>query len=160
WVNAGVIANMKSFSASRNAGVLAQIPLAITITHALPIQNGYPRTTVNSVALSGLANAVQTRSVLVSGTPATWSAWEARWTGTASSLQPGINRVLVQSLDANGREFERAYLDVWYDDGAVVDIGGDIDDDTAWLAGDGPYNITTSITVPAGYTLSIEPGTT
>jgi hypothetical protein len=160
WVSAGVISSMKSFSAARNAGVLAQIPFAITITHTLPIQGGYPRTTVTSVALSGLANAVETRSVLVNGTPATWSAWQARWTGTASGLQPGINRVLVQSLDADGREFDRAYLDVWYDDGAVVDISQDIDDDTAWLAADGPFNITTSITVPAGYTLTIEPGTT
>jgi uncharacterized repeat protein (TIGR01451 family) len=151
---------MKSFSVARNAGVLAQIPLAITITHSLPLQGGYPRTTVGSAALSGFANAVETRSVLVNGAPATWSAWEARWTATASSLQPGINRVLVQSLDANGREFERRTLDIWHDDGAVVDITEDLNDDVTWLAADGPFNITTSFNVPAGYTLTIEAGTT
>ncbi len=160
WVSAGVISSMKSFSVARNAGVLAQIPLAITITHTLPVQGGYPRTTATSVSLSGFANAVETRSVLVNGAPATWTAWQARWTGTASGLQPGINRVLVQSLDANGREFERRTLDVWYDDGAVLDITDEINDDTTWLAADGPFNITTSLNVPAGYTLSIEAGTT
>ncbi len=159
WVNAAVIAAMKSFSVARNAGVLAQIPLALTISNALPVQGGYPRTTVNSVALSGLANAVETRSVLVNGNPATWTAWQARWTATATALQPGINRVLVQSLDANGREFERGYIDVWYDDGDVVDVSEDINDDVTWIAADGPYNITTSINVPAGYTLFIDPGT-
>ncbi len=160
WVNAGTIASMKSFSAARNAGVLAQIPLAISITHALPVQGGYPRTLASSVGLSGFANAVQTRSVLVNGAPAAWSAWDARWTGTASSLQPGINRVLVQSLDGNGREFERAFLDVWYDDGGVVDVSEDINDDVVWSAADGPFNVTTSINIPAGYTLYIDPGTT
>ena len=159
WVNAGVIASMKTFSASRNTGVRAQIPLGLTINHGLTVQGGYPRATINTVALSGLANAIETRSVLVNGSLATWSAWNAQWNATATLL-PGINRVLVQSLDANGREFDRAYLDVWYDSGAGVNITGDINDDVVWTAAAGPYNVTVSINVLAGNSLTIEPGTT
>ena len=43
----------KTFSASRNAGVLAQIPLAISISHGLGTLNGYPRTTVANATLPG-----------------------------------------------------------------------------------------------------------
>ena len=159
WVNAGVIANMKNFSSNRNAGVLAQIPLSISISHGLSTLNGYPRSIAPGVTLYGSANAIATRSILVNGAPAVWSAWDARWTNTAS-LRPGINRMVVQALDANGREFERATLDVWYDKGSVVTINSNIGDDVLWSAAGGPYNITTSISVQPTYTLIIEAGAT
>jgi uncharacterized repeat protein (TIGR01451 family) len=159
WVNAGVLANMKTFSSNRNVGVSAQIPLAISIGHALPVQNGYPRTTIDTATLNGRANAIETRSVLVNGQPAVWSAWNARWTNTVTLL-PGINRVLVQSLDANGQEFERAYLDVWHDTGTTTDVGGSIDGAVTWTAAGGPYRITSDFTVPDESQLTIEPGTT
>jgi hypothetical protein len=34
------------------------------------------------------------------------------------TLQPGINPVLVQSLNSNDVEFARTTLDIWYDDGS------------------------------------------
>ncbi len=159
WVNAGVIGNMKTFSAARNAGVLAQIPLTLTVNASLPNQNGYPRSTGNTATLFGFANAVETRSILINGVAANWSAWEARWTGTATLL-PGINRVLVQSLDASGREFDRTYLDVWYDSGVVVNVSNDINDAETWTAAGGPYYVTGPITIPDGGDLTIQPGTT
>jgi len=159
WVNAGVLANMKNFSSNRNAGVRAQIPLAITINHSLPVQNGYPRTTAPSTTLFGVANAIETRSVLVNASPAVWTASSASWSGTVTLL-PGINRVLVQSLDATGREFERAYLDVWYDTGTTTDVSGSISGFVTWTAAGGPYQITSALTVPDENQLTIEPGTT
>src|SRR6185369_10250327 len=65
-----------------------------------------------TATLFGSANAIDTRKVLVNGAAATWSAWEARWTN-AVALRPGINRVVVQSLDANEVEFARATVDIW-----------------------------------------------
>ncbi|PYJ85945.1 MAG: hypothetical protein DME22_07170 [Verrucomicrobia bacterium] len=110
---------MKAFNASRVSYVLSQIPLSITSTSSLPVVNGYPHTTTASVSLGGRANAIDTRQVLANGSPADWSAWDATWTISGVALQPGINRVLVQSLDANGVEFDRNSIDVWYDDGSV-----------------------------------------
>ena len=159
WVNAGVIASMKSFSANRNAGVLAQIPLNLSVSHALPVQNGYPRSPGNTATLFGSANAIGTRTVLVNGLPATWSQWNARWTNTVA-LFPGVNRVLVQSLDAAGNEFERTYLDVWHDDGTVVDVSFAIENSETWTAAGGPYNITNAVSVRDGAVVTIEPGTT
>jgi uncharacterized repeat protein (TIGR01451 family) len=159
WVNAGVIANMKTFSSNRNVGVSAQIPLAISITHGLPVQNGYPRTTIGTTPLSGRANAIETRSVLVNGTPAIWTAWSASWTASVI-LRPGINRVLVQSFNASGQEFERAYLDIWRDTGTTTDVSGFINGTVTWTAANGPYQITGPLTVVEDAQLIIEPGTT
>jgi hypothetical protein len=159
WVNAGVIANMKAFSASRNAGVLAQIPFNISVSHALPVQNGYPRSTVSNAVLFGSANAIETRAVLVNGQPAAWSQWNARWTNTAA-LRPGVNRVLVQALNAAGTEFERSYFDVWYDSGAGASVSFDIESSETWTPAGGPYTIAGSISLRSGAVLTIAPGTT
>ncbi len=159
WVPGGVIANMKTFSANRNAGVLAQIPLALTLSHSLGLQGGYPRSTVATAELSGSANAVATRSIKVNGTNATWSAWEARWTNTVT-LNPGINRVTVQALDENGREFERAYIDVWHDSGGGTTLGGDLFSDMTLTPAGSPYTVSSTLTVRDEVTLTIQPGTT
>ena len=102
FVPQATIDNMKAFNASQLNWVLSQIPLTLTATNSLSVQSGYPRTTTPTVALSGTANAIETRSVLVNGTPATWSGWQGTWSAPSVALTPGINRVLVQSLDANG----------------------------------------------------------
>ncbi len=158
WVSGGVISNMISFSGLRNAGVLAQIPLTNTITHPLAAQGGYPRTTVADVSLTGLANAISTRSVRVNGAVAVWSAWEARWNATVT-LTPGVNRVFVQALDENGNEFERSYIDIWYDHGvAPTDLSGTLSENTILTAANGPYQLTANLVVPDEIMLTIEPG--
>src|SRR6185436_589554 len=69
------IGNMKAFNVSNRAYVLSQIPLQLTVSNNLAINNGYPRATSSTVALHGTANVIETRSVLVNGSPATWTAW-------------------------------------------------------------------------------------
>jgi hypothetical protein len=150
---------MKTYAANRRSIVLSQIPLALTVSHSLALSNGLPYTTTPSVALSGAANAIDTRRILVNGSAATWSAFDARWTHTLA-LQPGVNRVLVQSLDSNNAELERSTVDIWYDDGSVQNVSGTIAADVTWIAANGPYQITANLTINAGVTLTIQPGTT
>jgi hypothetical protein len=159
WVPGGVLANMKNFSVNRNAGVLAQIPLRLSISNSLATLNGYPRSTVATVSLYGNAHAVATRSILVNGVPATWSAWDARWFANVTLL-PGINRVTVVAFDEAGREIERGSTDLWYDTGGGTAIGGDIFSDLTLLAASGPYTVASNMVVHDEATLTIQAGTT
>src|SRR6185295_16223394 len=117
-------------------------------------------TTSANVTLSGFTHSIDTRKVLVNGSEASWSAWQARWTNTLA-LRPGVNRVIVQSLDSNNVAFASASVDVWYDTGApATTVSGTLAGAPTWTAAAGPYAVTGNLTVPNGVTLTIQPGTT
>lgn len=160
FVPANTITAMKNFAAARRAYVLSQIPLQLTATTALPIVNGYPRSTAPTVALNGIANAIDTRSVRVNGSLANWTAWVGTWTNTSVALNPGVNRVLIQAFNADGREIARTAIDIWYDDSSVSNVGGALAADTTWSRAPGPYVVTNTLTVPVSRALTIQPGTT
>ena len=115
-----------------------EIPLTLTVSNVpATLSNGIPYTTSPSLTLFGTSHAVDTRKVLVNGVQANWNAFDVRWTNTVA-LNPGINRVLVQSLNSNDVEFARATVDIWYDDSSdvaeahsreVEDFAGAIGDD-------------------------------
>src|SRR5882762_7408332 len=96
YVPQGTIDVMKAFNASHVGYVVSQIPLTLTVSNSLPLNSGFPYTTVSTVNLTGAGNAIDTRSVLVDGTPATWTAWQGTWSQNNVALRPGINRILVQ----------------------------------------------------------------
>ncbi|MFV1963483.1 MAG: right-handed parallel beta-helix repeat-containing protein, partial [Acidimicrobiia bacterium] len=126
----------------------------------MPVVDGFPHTTAaTSGGLNGRADAVRTRSVQVGGRAAAWDARAARWSIADVPLNPGINHLLVQSFDAGGQEMDRTYIDVWRDTGATQDVAGPIATDTTWSAAAGPYQLAGEVTVAAGATLTIEPGT-
>lgn len=162
WGNgptATTINDMKNHVAARRAAALSQIPLGLTITSTLGSSNGFLYTTTPAVTLSGAAHAIDTRKVLVAGALASWDGYLVRWTHTLN-LQPGLNRVLVQSLNSNDVEFARGTVDIWYDDASVTSVSGAIAANTTWSAAAGPYQLTANVTVNSGVTLTILPGTT
>lgn len=160
-VPAAVLDSMRAFARGRSAWVLSQIPQQLTVdTNVLPIVDGYPQSTAATVQLHGQANAIETRRVLVNGEAAQWNAVRASWTNQAVTLLPGLNRVLIQSLNESGGEVERLNYDVWFDDGSAASVSGTIAANTTWAAGAGPFNVTANLTVASGATLTIEPGTT
>jgi len=159
WVPDNIITDMKNFGATRRASILSQIPQSFTLTVPLAVSNGYYHATNASVTLRGTANALETKTVLVSGSNAVWSVWEGRWTNSAS-LFPGLNNVLVLCLDANGSELARSNVVIWRDTGSTAGVGGTIASSTTWAASGGPFFVTNDIVVPAGVTLTIEPGAT
>ena len=108
YVDAGTIAKLKAFNSNHVAYVLSKFPRRLTVAHELPVLSGYPRTTLPTIQLSGRANAITTRRVLVNGSPGEWTAWQAAWTNHSVGLHPGLNRVLVQALGDEDREVERA----------------------------------------------------
>ena len=159
-VPASVADAMKSFGAQRAAWVLSQVPTTLTVGSGLPVSGGFPHTTTATVTIFGQANALETSHVRVNGTLADYVAWQGRWTNSAVTLHPGLNRVLVQALDARNVQFEETTFDVWYDDGSVQSVGGNIAADTTWTAANGPYLVNSGLTINNGVTLTIEPGTT
>ncbi|MHC4727081.1 MAG: lamin tail domain-containing protein [Planctomycetota bacterium] len=80
----------------------------------------------------------------------------------AGTLRPGINRVVVETFDGPegmGKKLQNGYADIWYDDGDIEEISGLLRSDTTLDAASGPWFVTGDLTVPAGITLVIEPGT-
>ncbi len=150
--------NMKAYNVSQVSNVLAQIPLTLTVSNSLTVQSGFPRTTIASVTLFGTANAIETRSVNVNGSPAAWTAWQGRWTNTIS-LSPGVNHVLIDALNETGVSVGSTNVDIWYDDATVVTTGGSVNANTTWTAAGGPYSVTSTLTVASNVTLTIQPGT-
>jgi hypothetical protein len=137
------------------------VPLALTVISELPVENDYRTTSAAATDLGGRSNAIRTRSVLVNGEPATWTAWQATWSAQNVPLRPGVNRLLVQSLDEHGVEFERSYLDIFRNTGAMTNVAGTLPaGETRWTVGAAPYHVTGTVTVPAGATLRIDPGVT
>ncbi len=160
WVPQATINAMKTFGSNRVGYVLSQIPLNLTVISTLTVSNGYPRSFNPTISLRGQGNVLDTRQILVNGAASTWSAWEGTWTNNAVALQPGLNRVLVQALGTNNNEIARTFIDIWHDDLTVTSVSGAIAADAIWTPASGPYQITASLTVNAGVTLTIQPGTT
>jgi len=168
YVPAQTIAQIRDHVAVRNAQVLAQlaaIPRQLTVNSDLPVVNGYHRTTGSVTSVYGIASPLTTRSVLVNGQGATWSDNDDEWqTGSTVALNPGINRIIVETFDrpaGDGNQLECAHIDIWYDDGDMNTLSGSIPGPNMVLdAASGPWHITGDVTVPAGVTLFIEPGTT
>src|SRR2546430_4349084 len=159
FVPQATIDTMKAFNASHVAYCLSQIPLTLSVSNSLTSSNGLPYTTSPTVSLTGGGNAIDTRSILVNGAPATWTAWQGTWTIGGVTLRPGVNKVLVQALNSNAVEFARTNIDIWYDRGAVttatINAGSNF-----WSAAGGPYLLATSATIPAGTVVRIQAGTT
>ena len=132
---------MKNHVATRRDRALAQIPLALTVNSSLGTSNGTLYTTIPTVTLSGFSHAIDTRKVFVAGSQATWDAFTALWTH-ALALQPGINRVLVESRDSNDVTFAQTNLDIWYDDGSMQTVSGALATDTTWSPSAGPWPLT------------------
>src|SRR5207248_602560 len=127
--------------------------------------------TANTVNLTGVSNGILTRSVLVNGVAATWNAsftgtigtttGMGTWSATVNNLRPGINKILIQSIGADGKEFDRTYQDIWYSTGTMTTVPATLPvGTTTWTPAGGPYHVTASLTVPSGATLVIQPGTT
>jgi hypothetical protein len=159
YVDASVIATMKAFNSNQVAYVLSLFPHELTATTSLSTSNGYPYATAPTTSLRGTGNPAWTRRVLVNGADAAWNPWNGGWTNAAVALHPGINRILVQALGADGSEVARSFLDVWHDDASLVPAGTTIATNTTWSADGGPYLITGNLTVNASTTLSLQPGT-
>ncbi|MCX6904531.1 MAG: lamin tail domain-containing protein [Verrucomicrobia bacterium] len=157
WVLPTPVFNMKYWYTNRVSWIRTQMPLNLTVIPSLTTNNGYLYTTSPTISLGGAADIVNTRSVTVNGSPATWTAWLGIWTNTTVALQPGINRVVIESRDTNGLAFASTNIDIWYD-ATGTSVSGALSGSVLWSAAGGPWRVTGNVTVGNGATLTIEPG--
>ncbi len=174
WVSASTIQNMETFAAARVTGVLAQIPTTLTANSAETVQSGYPRTTNGTTSLTGKFDVTSnTASIKVNGVTLPISdlktapaapymrPWAGDWAASNIVLTPGLNRIVIQALDASGTEIQRTSIDVWRDTGSMTTVAGQtLSANTTWTSAGGPYHVTGNINVPNGVTLTIQAGTT
>ncbi len=85
-------------------------------------------------------------------------------TAETVTLNGGINRLFVQSYDGPGGTGEivsEGSVDIWYDASPATVISAQtLTGDLTLTAPGGPYQVTGDLVVPAGVTLTIDPGTT
>jgi CotH protein/lamin tail-like protein/parallel beta helix pectate lyase-like protein len=177
WVTTSRIDQIKSFVADRNAYVLSKIPQEFTIQSDLPDNQGYSFTTSSLLTqdnIHGAANAIETYAVRINGQLADWQpvygdpdSAQCKWaiaTGDQIQLQPGINRIIVQTYDdpnGVGNVLVKEQMDVWYDDGDIGNVPNPLtESDTVLDAASGPWYVASNLTIEPDQTLTIEPGTT
>lgn len=159
-------ASYKTYNAARRTHILGIINGTFSATCSLAVTGGYPTTTTaTSTGLSGTVNSVTTRRITVNGIPVTINNYNGgasgsgTWSaGTAITLLPGINQLVVRALGKDDVVLNTQTFNIVYDDASVTNVSTSIATNTAWTAANGPYRITAGISVNA--TLSIQPGTT
>ncbi len=94
-------------------------------------------------------------------TDANWSQKNGTWSIDGIELNPGINRVIVEAFDqvnGGGSSVYEGSIDIWYNDSSVSNVSS-LTGNVVLTAASGPWLIASSMTVPAGSTLTIEAGT-
>ena len=138
---------------------------ALTVSENLTDQNGYPRTTSPGALTLTMTASPEITGVKVNGVAASPGFAQNSWllvnNNNVMGLSPGINRVQVRGHDAGNVELSRTTVDVWYDDGSVQNVAaGTLAGNNTWTAAGGPYFVNADVTIPAGSSLTIQPGAT
>ncbi len=119
WVPEAMIQNIKGFVRQRNAAILAQIPQELTIGSTLPVVAGYHHATTDIASLSGTADAVNTRSVVVAGQSASWSQTNGTWQMGRTSggvAEPLVSQGAVWKYRDDGSDQGAAWTSAGFND--------------------------------------------
>lgn len=110
-----------------------------------------------TVTLSGVNTYLEAEDVLVNGEPATYDGLAGTWT-KAQTLVPGMNRLVAVTRNPQGRVLATLTQDLIYEATSTT-VGGTLASSTTWSPAMGIVRVTSNITIPAGMTLKVDPGT-
>jgi len=160
WVPQSARNEIITFMDQRRAYVLSLISSPLIVQSSLNVISGYPWTVRSSTSLNGALDMTRITTLLVNGQQAAIDTTNGTWSIESVVLRPGINRVIVQALDANGTEVERQSIDIWQEDSSMHGISGALSENMTLTAAGGPYLVSGDLTVPAGITLTVQAGVT
>ena len=112
-----------------------------------------------TAALRGRGVTAWTRHVTVDGFDANYQHLTGNWGDHPVTLSPGLNTFQVECLTTAGAVIASETVRVRHLTNPHT-VCGTLDADAVWTAADGPHLLTCDVTVPAGRTLTIEPGAT
>ena len=115
-------------------------------------------TSAGEMAFEGRASPRQTTRVLLNGEEAAFDRGTGTWQKAGHGLAPGLNVITVRALDAAGRELSSASIRVRSPASDLREFGGTLAADYTLSRQNGPFLFRDTFTVPAGVTLTIEPG--
>ncbi|MFP6904368.1 MAG: lamin tail domain-containing protein, partial [Verrucomicrobiota bacterium] len=159
WVTQEDLDAVISYMDQRRTFLSTIVNAPLSVSHSLPVVGGFPRATTASVDLSGSLDLTSTDTVLVNGQAALLDAVDGAWSLAGVGLFPGINRVTVMALDAEGEVLDEQWIEIWYEDGTTSALTGPITANTTLAPGDGPYRISGELVIAPGATLTIQAGT-
>ena len=159
WSTTSDINDIISYMDERRSFILAEINPLLSVTTALPVVSGFPRSTQSNLSLSGEYNLIDTSTVSVSGKNAILNPSAGTWSVDDIILIPGINRLTIEAANSEGAPVDSQIIDIWYDDGDSAPLTTPINEDQVLIATGGPYTISEELVVEEGATLTIEPGT-
>ena len=109
----------------------------------------------NSVPLSGTNTVPGSTRVVINGDDAIFAS--GSWSKTLS-LNPGVNKIFIAALDSNGAIlFGTNYIIV--SELSSSNVSGALPSSSIWSPANGTIHLTGTAIVPAGGTLTIQPGT-
>jgi len=156
-----VIDNMKAYNSNRVAYISTLIPDKFSVNSTLTLSNNIPTTADKTISLTGTANAILTTTVKVNGLSANYVPWQGSWSISNLTLQPGLNRIMIEAIDSSGNIVNSTNYIVWYNTGHYTQITSPISSNTVWSSNNSPYYISSqNFYIGQGATLIIEPGTT
>ncbi|MCH2061569.1 MAG: lamin tail domain-containing protein, partial [Verrucomicrobiales bacterium] len=159
WSTAGDISQIISYMDERRNFILDEIDPSLSATTGLPVVSGFPRSTGSSVSLTGAYNLIDTVEVSIAGTKATLNPLAGTWSVEDIALVPGVNRLAIESIGADGNRIDSQFIDIWHDDGNSAPLAGPINEDRVLSAAGGPYTISGELVIEEGATLTVEPAT-
>jgi len=106
-----------------------------------------------SLIAAGTAPVISTAEVRINGTKVAFDNLTGRFEGQVE-LVPGEQSIVVEALDSDGLVVESKTLDLI----GVSTLGGTLTGEVTLSAERSPYFVSGTVTVPAGSSLTIEPG--
>jgi len=137
-------------------GVISR-DLTVNIIGAIRFGNEY-LALQPSVKMNGRGVTAYTRWVTVNGHDAHYQNLTGNWGDYIVNLNPGLNTVVVDCLTTAHAVAARKTFTIRYA-GLPTTVCGTLPANTTWSSAGGPYIVTCDVRVPAGRTLTIQPGT-
>ncbi len=163
WTGPEFVDRIQDFARQRRASVISQIPRTLSVQVDLPLAEPdylrYYRADADEMELQGRADVLKTDRILVQGMEADWTVWSGQWFIGNVPLHEGVNEILIEAFDEQGRSLEQLRIRVFKEGEPDILYSGVLAEDTVWSPATSPIRVENDLIIPQGVTLTILPGT-